>query len=373
MDPRGSVEERRLEFEEKRARVARWLGDVRMDGLLLRRWENLSWIACGADHGAERDREAGEAAVWVDAKGLTLLAPNTEAARFDEEELDGLELEIVSWPWYRDAQSEVQRFVAGRRAVCDSSFAGFADQRESIARLRYSLTPQEVARYRSLGRDAARVVEEVARECKRGTPERLLAARLAEALRSLGIEPTVLFVAADDRIDRFPRPVPTEARVGHRAMLSVCARRHGLTVALTRIVQFGELSTAMESKQQAVSEIDAAIIAASRPGVKGSALFERLLDLYSQAGYPGEWQTREQGGAIGYSNRDWLAHPGQIEPVRPRQAMAWCPSVAGARSEDTIIVDDGGFEVVTKGEGNWPERVIDVNGAAIARPDVLTL
>lgn len=373
MELRGSAEERRLEFEEKRARVANWLGDVRMDGLLLRRRENFSWIACGADHGVERDSPVGAGALWVDAKGITLLAPSNEVARLDEEELDGLELEIVSWPWYKDAQSEVQRFVAGRRAVCDAAFAGFADQRESFAHLRYSLTDQEVARYRTLGRDAARTVESIARECRRGISERLLAARLEEALRSLGIEPTVLLVAADDRIDRYPHPTPTDARVNHRAMFSVCARRFGLTVALTRMVQFGDLSVQMESKRQAVSEIDAGIIAASRPGAKGAALFERLLDLYSEAGYPGAWELHHQGGAIGYANRDWLAHPGQTESIRRRQAMAWNPRVAGTKSEDTIIVDENGFEVLTIGDGSWPERLIDADGVRIARPDILTM
>ena len=373
MYTRGSAEERRLEFKEKRFKVAKWLAAVKMDGLLLRRKDNFSWITCGGDHGIERDRETGVAAAWIDANGLTLLAPNNEVARLDEDELEGLNVEIVAWPWYRDAQKEVHRFIAGRRAVSDTSFAGLADQRESFAHLRYSLTRQEIERYRTLGRDAARTVESIAKECRRGVSERLLASRLEERLRSEGMEPTVLLVAADDRIDRYRHPTPTNAQVNHRAMFVVCARRLGLTAALTRIVQFGDLSMDMESRHQAVSEIDAGIIAASRPGVRGADLFNRLCDLYSEAGYPGEWELHHQGGAIGYANRDWLALPDQTESIWPNQAMAWNPSISGTKSEDTIIVVESGFEVLTRGDGTWPERQIDVDGTRIARPDILTI
>ena len=365
--------DRRLEFEEKRSRVAAWLSDVKMDGLLLRRKSNFSWITCGADHGVAKDAETGVAAVWADANGITLLAPNNEVARLDEEELEGLQVEIVAWPWYKDAGAEIQRFVAGRRAVSDTSFAGFADQNYAFQHLRYSLTPQEVVRYRELGREAAAAVESVARECKRGMSEWLLAGRIEERLASRGIEPTVVLVAADDRIDRYRHPVPTGTQVRHRAMFVVCARRFGLTVALTRIVHFGDLSADLMSRHQGVIEVDAGIIAASRPGARGAELFERLCDLYSEAGYPGEWELHHQGGAIGYANRDWIAHPGQSESIRLNQALAWNPSITGTKSEDTILVTGAGFEVLTAGEGGWPVKTVEVEGRQIARPDILIL
>src|SRR5690606_22398711 len=105
----------------------------------------------------------------------------------------------------------------------------------------YSLTPQETARYRALGKELATAVESVCRELRRGASERALSARLVDRLRSAGIEPEVVFVAADDRIDRYTHPIPTEARVEHRAMFRVAARRSGLVAALTRIAQFGDL------------------------------------------------------------------------------------------------------------------------------------
>ena len=52
------------------------------------------------------------------------------------------------------------------------------------------------------------------------------------------------------------------------------------------------------------------------------------------------------------------------------QVYAWNPSIAGAKSEDTILVGESGNEVLTTIEG-WPTWEITVNGQSIARPAIL--
>jgi hypothetical protein len=49
------------------------------------------------------------------------------------------------------------------------------------------------------------------------------------------------------------------------------------------------------------------------------------------------------------------------------QAFAWNPSVAGAKLEDTVIIDGDGIEIVTV-DPDWP--TIDVRG--LPRPLALT-
>jgi hypothetical protein len=62
--------------------------------------------------------------------------------------------------------------------------------------------------------------------------------------------------------------------------------------------------------------------------------------------------------------------------VGMRQAFAWNPSIAGVKSEDTILVSpERGLEVITRPErSSWPLLRAEVEGlGALDRPDILAL
>ena len=59
--------------------------------------------------------------------------------------------------------------------------------------------------------------------------------------------------------------------------------------------------------------------------------------------------------------------------IRPFQAVAWNPSVPGAKSEDSLLVTDVGPEIATFGAGWGPMIDIAVEGATVERPDVLII
>ena len=42
-------------------------------------------------------------------------------------------------------------------------------------------------------------------------------------------------------------------------------------------------------------------------------------------------------------------------------ALAWSPSVGPARTEDTVVIDSRGYEVVTDAQ-NWPQLEVAVKG-----------
>lgn len=56
---------------------------------------------------------------------------------------------------------------------------------------------------------------------------------------------------------------------------------------------------------------------------------------------------RHQGGATGHREREWLARPGETERVLGQQAMAWNPSLQGAKVEDTVVLREGAIEMLT--------------------------
>ena len=54
------------------------------------------------------------------------------------------------------------------------------------------------------------------------------------------------------------------------------------------------------------------------------------------------------------------------ERIQGNQAFAWNPSIAGTKSEDTILLSDKGTEIVSQ-VGDWPCTEVD----GIRRPDIL--
>ena len=368
-----NLDARRSEFARKIERLRAWLVEERLDGVLISRRDNFAWATAGGDNHVSSVQETGVADLWVDHEQAVVLANNIEAARIDEEEMEGLDVEIFAWPWYKDAEAEIHRFVGARAAASDIGKAGLRDRRSAIAALRYQLVPEEVARYEELGRLTAEAVEGVAFSTSKRETESQVAARLTSALVERGLEPVVTLVAADGRIERYRHPIPKDLPIERAAMLVSCARKGGLIASITRIVHFGRISSDLSERHAAVTQIDAAIMAATRPGRTGAQLFDDIVRFYAEAGYPGEWELHHQGGATGYASRDWKAAPSESKAVLENQAFAWNPSITGTKSEDTIVVTADSFRILTRGKGRWPMRPVEVAGAVIERPDILIL
>lgn len=363
---------RRSEFAKKLDRLRKWLAEERVDGVLLTRPENFAWATAGGTSRAGGNGQ-GAASLWVDHERAVVLAASVDAARIDEEELDALDVELFCWPWYRESQAEIQKFAGGRAAAADAPLAGFRERGESLGALRAPLFPEEVARYQETGRLAAEAVEAAAQAVGRKETERQVAARLAAALAERGLEPVALLVGADGRVERYRHPVPTDCPIEQWALIGASVRRGGLIASLARTVHFGRLSSSLAQRYTAAVQISAALMAATRPGRTGAQLFDDIARFYAEAGYQDEWELHHQGGATGYALYEWHAAPYESSVVAACQAFAWSPQVGGARPEDTVAVTGESFSVLTAGEGRWPVRAVEVEGAVVQRPDILVL
>ncbi len=143
-------------------------------------------------------------------------------------------------------------------------------------------------------------------------------------------------------------PLPTGARLGAFCLLAATAERDGLYVSLTRIAAFGTPPRALEERVRAAAEVDAALLAASRPGRTLGELFDVLASTYAAEGFPEEWRLHHQGGLTGYRGREVFATPGDPTRLPDACAVAWNPSVTGGgKSEDTALVTADGAEVVS--------------------------
>lgn len=389
-----------VEWEEKWKRVRHLLERQEADALLLARRVNVSWFTGGADVHVAKE-ENGVAALLISHDRIAVLTTAIEAPRLEREEFAPVAgspaWQLVARPWTQGLPEQVASLNPKAKLITDDAALaeamGSADPAgggspagsagwpgaavryagNEVDELRYELTPAEVERYRQAGRLVGRALEEAARAVRRGQSELEIAADLDRRLEERGLEPTVTLVAVDDRIRLFRHPIPTGLRMLTRAMLVTCARYFGLTIAATRLVQLGRPPADLESRHQAVVQVEAALLAASRPGVTMGELYQTAVQAYAAQGYPGEEKLHHQGGAIGYLNRDYLALPGSSQVLHSMQAVAWNPSITGTKTEDTFLVTAGGLELLSAGGTGWPTINVQVNGQSIPRPAILVL
>lgn len=389
------------ELAEKRDRVLGLLEKHGLHGVVLTTLANVSWFTGGVDLHVARNTTEAVGALVITRDRFLALTNASETPRLRAEEFAESPFEVLERPWYEPLASQVDKVArsltsssgpAGEKAGsagsvrlgCDdrglaAAIAGAKFVGPEIAALRYLLTPWEVERYREVGRLTGEALEEAAKAVRPGMTEWQVAGILDKALFERELEPTVTLIAADERIREFRHPIPTGNRVERYCMLITCARRYGLIAAATRIVHFGALSGDLRRRHQAVVDVDATAVAASRPGATMGELYEKIAAAYAANGYPGEEQFHHQGGPVGYENREYLAAPGSRAAIQPAQALAWNPSIAGTKSEDTYLVtagearDTAKLECLTAGDGSWPAIEVSKGGVALRRPDILVL
>ena len=335
------------EFEAKRRRLSEHMTSSGLAALQLQRTENIAWLSAGrVDRRVLLPSALGTATILLLRNGEAFyLAPDNEALRLAEEDFAGLPFTAITAPWHAgDFAEKIQSLAGGHGQIAaDITPEGAA----LMLQERASLHDTEIERYRWLGRHTAEVTATVLQSLEPGITERIMAARISAGLIEQGIEPSVLLMATDDRILRYKHAVAQNARLERFGMLNLCSRRWGLCISITRFVHFGPMPQQLVDAFTVAAEVNARLLAATKPGAASAALFATAADAYASLGHPGEEQLHHQGGATGYGEREWLATPAGKEHVVNRQAFAWNPSVAGGKVEDTVLLRDGVVELLT--------------------------
>jgi antitoxin VapB len=358
------------EFETKLARLRQLLEERQLDALLLRRVGSFAWATCGASSHVNTADSYGAASLLITPAAHYLITDNIEAPRLEREEKlaqQGWQFQVVGW---YQAQDLIARLTAGQRLGADGPYPGATELSSALAPLRAALLPQEQERFRALGQLCAAAMDAAIRSVRPGQSEHQIAGRLAQEAEARGVQGVVKLIAADERIFAFRHPLPTCKALERYAMLVLCGRRHGLICSLTRLVYFGRLPDELRRLAQVVARVDAALLDATRPGRTLGEVFRAAQAAYAEAGYPDEWRRHHQGGLAGYEPREVIATPESRLAVSLGQAYAWNPSITGAKSEDTILVEPDGSEVLTAIPG-WPSLAVELNGRTVERPAIL--
>jgi Xaa-Pro aminopeptidase len=374
------TEARRSEHQSKLERLLAWLDATGRDAVLIRSRHNFAWLTAGGRHGVDLGREDGAGALLVRRDGRRfILSSNIEESRLANEEVAALGYESIAWPWQDERASPSLMLTTARALlmgdgdlVTDVAAGPVTNVDAELMRLRASLLPDEITRYRALGRDAGEIVGEVCRGLTPGQPERAIAARVAARLGERDIRTPVLLVAADERIGRYRHPVPTARPWMHVVMVVVCAERHGLIASLTRLVCAGPPDDDLRARTQAATAVFFRLAEATRAGATGRELYDVATRGYADEGFEGEERLHHQGGACGYRTRDWVAHPSSGEIVCESQAFAWNPSITGTKVEETFLLAPDGPMVIT-GSPDWPAQESRCQGTILCAPLVLAL
>ena len=358
------------ELSTKLERIHGLLDRCGLNGLLLQRFSNFAWATCGAACYINTADSAGNASLLITPAGRFVLTDNIEAARLMQEEgLADQGWEFVISPWY-ERKDRVPELTRGLKLGADTSLPYAKELTSEIAALRFPLTQEEGERFRTLGRLCAEGMWKAVEALQPDMTEYEIAGLLSQAVESRGVQAIVNLIATDERIFSFRHPLPTSKRLQRYAMLILCGRKWGLICSLSRLIHFGPLPDEVRSKGDAIAQIDAAIIAATRPGFTLGDVFEKAQLAYASAGFPDEWKKHHQGGLAGYVPREITGEPKSTQPILPGQAFAWNPSIAGVKSEDTILVGEQTNEVLTE-MANWPIIEVQIDNQKIKRPAIL--
>ncbi len=357
------------ELELKLQRVYDLMDRHSLHGLLLQQAASFAWATCGAMSAVNVADSFGVASLLVTLEARYVITDNIEAARLQAEEHlqdQGWEFKIARW---YDHTADIQELAGGMQIGADGNYPGALDLGPEIARMRAALTPEEIDRLRIVCRASAEAMDAAIMSLRPRLTEHQIAGILAREALNRGLEPIIHLVGTDERILHYRHPVPTEKRLDKYAMLVLCGRKWGLDASMTRLIHFGPVPEELNNKLRAAALVDAHYISATRPGVKLRDVLREAMECYRLYGYEDEWRLYHQGGLVGYMPREVFVTPEAEDIVSAGQAYAWNASIAGVRSEDTMLVGEQQNEILTA-IPRWPVTKVNLRGQTIERPAI---
>jgi Xaa-Pro aminopeptidase len=367
------------DLQERRARLDAFLAETDAEAVWLARPNSFAWLT-GGSNVVDASADVGVAAVGYDGD-LRVVTDTIEAGRLADEELPD-EVSVEAVDWFADSLGAAVAARTPTPAVADFDVPHDAVSTFDPGRLRQPLSTDDADRYRDLGRVVASAVESVCRDLQPADTEHEVAAGIRIALAAQDVAAPVVLVGGAERAQRYRHYSPSDARLGDYALVSVTAARGGLHASCTRTVAFDApdwLAERHGRAQQVETDALAATRRVGRAGGTAGDVFAAVRAAYDRAGWPDEWRRHHQGGAAGFAGREWIATPDAADRVHLPTGYAWNPTVEGAKSEDTVLVTEDGFEVLTA-TGDWPTTTVTADesaageaGVTIPRHDVLGL
>ncbi len=333
----------------------------------LRGTDWFAWATAGGSHTVLLTSETGIAEVLVTASDAWILTDEIEAQRISDEELtENYKLYVNPWADAAARESFVREASAGGKILSDRATSKETPLPPSLIYHKRVIMSSELERYRQVGRLASEAMTEVLSNAKPTWTEYQLAGAGAEALWARGLHPALTLVAGERRLPLYRHATATAEAIGRQAMLVFCARGYGLYANLTRFVAFGGLPAESAELHRNVREIEAEGLNSCKPGISLNEVYRTLERSYQQHGYPNAIREHHQGGTTGYLSREVIANPLTEDTLAENMAIAWNPSLPGAKIEDTFIIGEGGKLENLTFDPKWPS--LEIGGRVRSLP-----
>ena len=363
------------EVSKKLELIRQVLSETEAEGVRLRGTDWFAWVTAGASNTVLLTAETGVAEVLVTRQDAWILTDEIEAQRLKDEELpSNFKLHINPWADAAARESFVRDATRGGTVISDVCNNAKRDRLTSLEQsipsslqaYKRVLMPTELERYRQVGRKASAAMTEVLQAAQPSWTEYQLAGAGAEALWSRGLHPALTLVAGERRLPLYRHATPSKEQIGRQAMLVFCARGYGLYANLTRFVCFGALSDQQAELHRHVREIEAVALNLCQSRTTLDAVYHALAQAYQQHGFPNAIREHHQGGTTGYLAREIVANPTTTDILTTGIAVAWNPSLAGAKVEDTFVLLNNGKLENLSFDPNFPS--VEVEGRLRAVP-----
>lgn len=325
--------------------------------LRLRGVDWFSWATGGGSSVVIFTSETGVAEVLITQEQALILTTVIEGSRLKAEEAPE-NFEVLAFPWEDPGAAEnfVRQNIPFSREIYSDRPQGVEKALPlSFQYLKMILSPEEIARYRRIGRLASEAMTEAILQAEPSWSENQLAGEGARSLWRRGLDPALIMVSGERRSALYRHPVAGEDRLGGFAMMVFCARASGLYANLTRFVFFRPPTDAEQRRFECVTAIEAVAFKNSTAGRPLAEVYHALAEAYRERGFGEEIHRHHQGGPTGYLSREWVASSACPEDWRlsAGMALAWNPSLPGAKIEDTVLLTERGLEVLTQ-DPRWP-------------------
>ncbi len=358
------------EARVKEERVRALLHQRGYDSLLIARRENFAWLSCGGRAVTSYVVENAPVYLLVTPTRKYAIGYSMDVPRTVDEELAGQGFEAVALPTFGKTPEQAAVELAGGRLAADCPIAGLDSIGPAVTGLHEPLLPEEMQRYREVGREAGELVCELANWVTPGMTERQVLGRMWGLFAEHDFDGDCMFVVSDERIRRYRHAVPSNKAIERVVILAPATYKRGLHVQISRLVYFTPPTQDERQRSMAAATIQAAMLAIARPGTRLAAMRQTCLDLFDQLGYPEEKTRHMHGGPTGYR----VSYPERCgdpeEAVRPGMAFSWYITLSGAKSEETFLVDEHSSQFISV-DPTWPTIEIDTHGQKVAVPDLL--
>lgn len=353
-------------------KVVKWLGTTACEGVVLGRRDNFKWITEENENAVVTNTEMGIAFLVIEKTGkIKMIADSSDCPRMEDEQ-NFLRAECILVPWYQTLDAFVADYCKGKNYASDAGIPGTADIRKNLTALRMQLGEKEAERYRRLGQECAQIVESVAKDARPGQTENEVASMLKCRCIANGISPDCVLVGSDERILKYRHPVPSDKKIEKVLMVVLGGEKYGLNISMTRMVSYGEPGKEILERMKKTQYIFAAMQKMMRDGMRYADYFQKVRELYAEAGWPEEWKMHHQGGPTGYGCREFVVTPDTEGVLRDGQAYAWNPTIEGTKCEETTYLRDGQIEILTR-TGDWPCSDIETEYGSLGVADILVI